>query len=81
MYYDLIFVDERYSGTTYEIEENIVVVEGVKNKKMTFLFQRDSYEFVYSYHLFEFRGLICRHAISILIRKVKSLLDRYILRR
>ncbi|XP_052170384.1 protein FAR-RED IMPAIRED RESPONSE 1-like [Diospyros lotus] len=82
MYCDIIAVDDECSGTTYKVQEDVVVGGGVKRKKFTILFQRDSCEFICSCHLFEFVGIICRHAITVLIcNNVKSLPEKYILRR
>ncbi|XP_022871194.1 protein FAR1-RELATED SEQUENCE 9-like [Olea europaea var. sylvestris] len=82
MYCDLIFAVEGHMGTKYEVREDIVC--GERQKKTIFLvwFNREKCEVNCSYHLFEFREILCRHAIVVLIRNdFTVMLDRYILRR
>ncbi|XP_022845346.1 protein FAR1-RELATED SEQUENCE 2-like [Olea europaea var. sylvestris] len=82
VYCDLISSSEGASGTTYEVWEDFMY-EGRRKKKTFFVtFEKDSCEVVCSCHLFEFRGIVCRHAIAVLIRSDVNLLpERYILRR
>ncbi|XP_022880731.1 protein FAR1-RELATED SEQUENCE 2-like [Olea europaea var. sylvestris] len=78
MYCDLISTSENSFGAMYEVCE--VVACGERMKKKTFFCLISKGEL--SSHLFEFRGIICRHAISVLIRNcITSILERYILRR
>ncbi|XP_022889072.1 protein FAR1-RELATED SEQUENCE 6-like [Olea europaea var. sylvestris] len=51
-------------------------------KKFTVWFRAEMCDIVCGSHFFEFRGILCRHAISVLmINDVTSLSDPYILRR
>ncbi|XP_022847495.1 protein FAR1-RELATED SEQUENCE 5-like [Olea europaea var. sylvestris] len=82
LYCDLISTSEGSLGTTYEICEEEINDERSKKKTFVVSFQKEDYETVCSCHLFEFRGIICRHMIAVLIRNdVKQLPERYILRR
>ncbi|XP_052170376.1 protein FAR1-RELATED SEQUENCE 5-like [Diospyros lotus] len=66
----------------YDVREDVMLDGGVRKKMFTVLFQRETTEFVCSCHLYEFRGIVCRHAISILLRNDVTILpERYILRR
>ncbi|XP_022857166.1 protein FAR-RED IMPAIRED RESPONSE 1-like [Olea europaea var. sylvestris] len=68
--------------STYEVREDVVLHEHRKKKSFCVSFRRDTCELICSCHLFEFRGIICRHAIAILIRNdITSMPKRYILRR
>ncbi|XP_022888418.1 protein FAR-RED IMPAIRED RESPONSE 1-like isoform X1 [Olea europaea var. sylvestris] len=82
IYCDLISVSEGCFGTTYEVREDVMHDERRKKKTFFVSFQKEKCEIICSCHLFEFRGIICRHAIAVLIRNdVTSLPERYILRR
>lgn len=82
VYCDLISASEGCFGTTYEVREDVVCVDRRKKKSFFVSFQRDKCEVVCSCHLFEFRGIICRHALAVLIRNdIRILPDTYILRR
>ncbi|XP_022868363.1 protein FAR1-RELATED SEQUENCE 1-like isoform X2 [Olea europaea var. sylvestris] len=51
-------------------------------KTFTMSFRRDTCELICSCHLFEFWGIICRHAIAVLFRnKIFSMPHRYIIKR
>lgn len=79
---DLISTSEGPSGAMYEGRQD-VMGDGIRRKK-TFVvsFDRQNCDIIYSCHLLEFRGIICRHAIPVLIRCDVTLLpERYILRR
>ncbi|OVA19178.1 zinc finger protein [Macleaya cordata] len=67
----------------YDIRENVVVGEGTKkNLIFTVSFKRPEYEVECSCHMFEFRGILCRHAIYVLRQNdVELLPDKYILSR
>ncbi|XP_022856494.1 protein FAR1-RELATED SEQUENCE 5-like [Olea europaea var. sylvestris] len=82
VYCDLICASEGFLGMTYEVHEDVVYEERSTKKTFFVSFQRDKCEFTCSCHFFEFRGIICRHAIAVLIRNnVKKVPDRYILKR
>ncbi|CAA2970435.1 FAR-RED IMPAIRED RESPONSE 1-like [Olea europaea subsp. europaea] len=68
--------------TTYDVREHVVYEEHRNNKTFHVSLRRDSCELICSCHLFEYRGIICRHAITVLIRNdITTMPDRYILRR
>ncbi|XP_022892025.1 protein FAR-RED IMPAIRED RESPONSE 1-like [Olea europaea var. sylvestris] len=68
--------------TTYDVREHVVYQEHTKKKTFHVSLRKESCELICSCHLFEFRGIICRHAIAILIRNdITTMPDRYILRR
>lgn len=74
MYFCGIFGDEVREDVIYES----------RSKKKTFLvsFQPEKCEITCSCHFLEFQGILCGHAITVLIRHdVKVLPDKYILRR
>ncbi|XP_022858998.1 protein FAR1-RELATED SEQUENCE 5-like [Olea europaea var. sylvestris] len=82
LYCDLISTSEGSSGTTYEVCEEQINDEQSHGKTFFVSFQREDCQIVCSCHLFEFRGIICRHMIVVLIRNgIKHVPDRYILRR
>ncbi|XP_022883719.1 protein FAR1-RELATED SEQUENCE 1-like [Olea europaea var. sylvestris] len=82
VYCDVLSASDECSGRMYEVEEDIIYEGKVRKKKFTVLFRAEDCDIVCSCHLFEFRGILCRHAISVLMRNgISSLSDRYILRR
>ncbi|GER44951.1 FAR1-related protein, partial [Striga asiatica] len=82
VYCDLISSSEGCFGTTYEVREDLFCGHQRKKKSFFVSFNRDKCEVVCSCHLFEFRGILCRHSIAVLIRNdVSRLPDRYILHR
>ncbi|XP_022883803.1 protein FAR-RED IMPAIRED RESPONSE 1-like [Olea europaea var. sylvestris] len=83
VYYDVVSENANdYYWSTYEVREDVVLHEHHKKKSFCVSFRRDTCELIFSCHLFEFRGIICRHAITILIRNdITSMPERYILRR
>ncbi|XP_075515863.1 protein FAR1-RELATED SEQUENCE 5-like [Primulina tabacum] len=82
MYCDIESSDEGSFSTRYVVTEDFTVHERVKEKKFEIIFERDKCTFSCSCHLFEFRGIICRHAIALLIRnKLSAVSEQYILRR
>ncbi|XP_022893920.1 protein FAR1-RELATED SEQUENCE 1-like [Olea europaea var. sylvestris] len=77
VYCDVLSAEEFNGVTKYEVHEDIIVEEGKKKKTFTVCYRGDN-----CCHLFEFRGIICKHAISVLIRNdVSTLPERYVLRR
>ncbi|XP_022892296.1 protein FAR1-RELATED SEQUENCE 5-like [Olea europaea var. sylvestris] len=82
VYCDLISASQGHFGMTYEVREDVVC--GNRRTKKTFrvVLQKDTCDITCSCHLFEFRGIICRHTIAVLIRNDVTILpSRYILRR
>ncbi|XP_052207683.1 protein FAR1-RELATED SEQUENCE 5-like [Diospyros lotus] len=81
MYCQVIYTDEGLMETTYDVQE-VVMFDGWRKKKIFRVsFQREDCHIVCSCHLFEFKGILCRHAILILVRNdVTTLPEMYILR-
>lgn len=79
MYCDVISVFDKRSEKTYEVKEDVIHKKrlGIKS----FLLVGDC-NIICSCHLFEFRGNVRRHVISVLMRnRITSLPETYILRR
>ncbi|XP_022891883.1 protein FAR1-RELATED SEQUENCE 5-like [Olea europaea var. sylvestris] len=82
MYCSLVSFSDGVSGATYEVREDVIHDEHSRKKAFFFTFQRDKCEISCSCQNFEFRGIICKHMIAVLVRNdVKSIPERYILRR
>ncbi|XP_022883688.1 protein FAR1-RELATED SEQUENCE 1-like [Olea europaea var. sylvestris] len=82
VYCDVLSAEEFNGVTKYEVHEDIIVEKGKKKKTFTVCYRGDNYGIECNCHLFEFRGIICKHAISVLIRDdVSTLPERYVLRR
>ncbi|XP_022855448.1 protein FAR1-RELATED SEQUENCE 9-like [Olea europaea var. sylvestris] len=67
VYCDVVSTTEESSYTTYDVRECIIYEGGRRRKTFIVSFQRDKYDIFCSCHLFEFRGILCRHAITVLI--------------
>ncbi|XP_022856267.1 protein FAR1-RELATED SEQUENCE 5-like [Olea europaea var. sylvestris] len=82
VYCEILSVTDSYFDFTYEVRKDIISNEGMKKQIFTVSFRRENCEFECNCHLFEFRGIICKHAISVLIRNDVVLISkRYILKR
>ncbi|XP_052198368.1 protein FAR1-RELATED SEQUENCE 5-like [Diospyros lotus] len=82
VYCDIISTELTCLGTRYEVQEDIIFNATTKRKTFTVMFEGEIGRIVCSCHLFEFRGILCRHVISVLIRNnVKMIPKSYILRR
>ncbi|XP_022846287.1 protein FAR1-RELATED SEQUENCE 1-like [Olea europaea var. sylvestris] len=85
VYCDVISVVDICSEKLYEIEEDVIYEKHVRKKKFAVTFRTENCNVIYSCHLFEFRGILCRHAILVLMvlmrNGITSLPERYILRR
>ncbi|XP_022897659.1 protein FAR-RED IMPAIRED RESPONSE 1-like [Olea europaea var. sylvestris] len=82
VYCDVASTTEGSSYTTYNVRECIIYEGGRRRKTFAVSFQRDKCDIVCSCRLFEFRGILCRHAITVLnCNDVTYIPDRYILRR
>jgi len=74
-------VQVEFTGKVYYEGEDIVYAERRGRIFFDVLFNRENYEIICSCHMFDFRGIVCRHAIAVLIRnEVTVMSDRYILR-
>ncbi|XP_022889102.1 protein FAR1-RELATED SEQUENCE 6-like [Olea europaea var. sylvestris] len=82
VYCNIISTSEGSSKTTYNVRETIMYDGRRKRKNCVVSFVRNNCEVVCNCHLFEFRGILCRHAIAVLDwNDITCIPDRYILRR
>ncbi|XP_022857678.1 protein FAR-RED IMPAIRED RESPONSE 1-like [Olea europaea var. sylvestris] len=83
VYCDIISVLKGCPNTIYEVREDVLLYAEHRMKKIfSVSFTRDTCDIACSCHLFEFRGILCRHAIAVLIRNdVTVLPNKFILRR
>ncbi|XP_052198271.1 protein FAR1-RELATED SEQUENCE 1-like [Diospyros lotus] len=80
IYCSIVSTEEGPLGMRYEVREDIIIDERVKEKKFSIFVEKDSCDIVCNCHMFEFKGIICRHASTILIQNgVRSIPERYIL--
>lgn len=83
VYCDIISVSEGHLGLIHEVQEDVRLC-GDRWLKRSFSvsFSKDTCDVVCSCHLFEFRGILCRHAVTVLVRNNATLLpDKFILQR
>ncbi|XP_052181937.1 protein FAR1-RELATED SEQUENCE 9-like [Diospyros lotus] len=82
MYCEVVSIEEGSLGTRYKVREDIIFDERFKERKFSVDIDKEKCNFICSCHMFEFRGIICRHMVTVLIRDgIRSLPDKYILRR
>ncbi|XP_050379713.1 protein FAR-RED ELONGATED HYPOCOTYL 3-like [Argentina anserina] len=82
MYCDFIFVEVDNSVSEYIISEDIKVGEMKKTVHFQVSFNEESDDIHCNCCLFQFRGILCRHAIYVLIHHKKTMIpDKYIMRR
>ncbi|CAL5392564.1 unnamed protein product [Camellia sinensis] len=84
MYCNASFVKTEGSIATFEVTESVLGKDGVSWKEMEYevLYNETECKVQCLCHLFEFKGILCRHAVSILIKKkVKEVPSHYILER
>ncbi|XP_052193932.1 protein FAR1-RELATED SEQUENCE 5-like [Diospyros lotus] len=75
-------IEEGLLGMRYEVREDIIFDEKFKEKKFSVLIDKEKANFVCTCYMFEFKGIICRHIVTVLIRSgIRSLPDKYIFRR
>jgi len=81
MYCEVVSTEEGLLGTRYEVREDIIFDERFKEKKFSVVIDKEKCDFVCSCHMFEFRGIICRHIVTVLIQNgIRSFPEKYILR-
>lgn len=83
MYCKVICGLEEPKGTKFKVCED-VEFKGkiIKQRTVDVQFEIEQYEIVCSFHSFEFRGILWRHAVLVLLCKdVRSVPQKYILRR
>ncbi|XP_022891821.1 protein FAR-RED IMPAIRED RESPONSE 1-like [Olea europaea var. sylvestris] len=78
IYCDVASEVERLDWVKYEVRESTVYLKGRKKKTFLISFQRDTSEVMCSCHLFEFQGVICRHAITVFDRNELTRMKRSI---
>ncbi|XP_052171636.1 protein FAR-RED ELONGATED HYPOCOTYL 3-like [Diospyros lotus] len=82
MYCTIVSSEEGLLGTRYMVREEIIFEERVRQKKYVVVFNEVKCDIVCSCHMFEFKGIICKHVVTVLIQKgVRSIPERYIIRR
>ncbi|XP_022850810.1 protein FAR1-RELATED SEQUENCE 5-like [Olea europaea var. sylvestris] len=82
MYCEVLGCHETYLHTTYDVREDIILNNCMKTKIFKVCVSRDECEFECSCHLFEFRGIVCKHVVTVLIRNQVNLVpEKYILKR
>ncbi|XP_052172135.1 protein FAR1-RELATED SEQUENCE 1-like [Diospyros lotus] len=65
---------------SYKVLEDIIFDERFKETKFSVDIDKKKYNFVCNCHMFEFKGIICKHMVTVLIRDgIISLPDKYIL--
>jgi hypothetical protein len=67
---------------TYEVSDEVTIDDYIKERNFCVYFNGDETEVKCTCELFECRGILCRHALSVLIlKKVKSMSTKYFLDR
>ncbi|XP_059456890.1 protein FAR-RED IMPAIRED RESPONSE 1-like isoform X2 [Corylus avellana] len=68
--------------STYQVSDEVKVDDCIKELRFCVYFNEDEYEVKCNCGLFEFRGILCKHALIVLnLRKVRLLPTKYILDR
>lgn len=81
VYCDVISTADKCLKMTYEVKD-VIYGETVRKKKFSVTFHVGECDIICNCHLFEFRGILCRHAISMLMCNGVTLLPKsYILKR
>ncbi|XP_031252418.1 protein FAR1-RELATED SEQUENCE 5-like [Pistacia vera] len=82
LYCELSSFNEIDSYTEFIIEEDVMVGETHRRVPFVVCFYEATCDVRCNCRLFEFRGILCRHAIVVLIRKqISNIPEKYILRR
>ena len=68
MYCEVVSIEEGSLGARYEVREDIIFDERFKETKFSVDIDKEKCNFVCSCHMFEFRGIIYRHMVTVLIR-------------
>lgn len=77
----MFLVEEGYSCQVYKVSEDLIV-EMKGWATFTVCVNQDDWEIKCNCRLFEFRGILCRHAVTVLIyKKVDDIPKKYILQR
>ena len=82
MYCDLTSVKVEGLISEYDVSEDIMIEEKRKSANFKVWFNEKDSEVKCNCCLFEYRGILCKHAVAVLVRrKIYSLPDKYIIRR
>ncbi|XP_031282431.1 protein FAR1-RELATED SEQUENCE 6-like [Pistacia vera] len=82
LYYELSSSKEIDSYMEFIVEEDVMVGETHRSVPFVVCFNEANCDVRCYCRLFEFRGILCRHAITVLIhKKISHVLEKYILRR
>ncbi|KAL7205372.1 hypothetical protein ACSBR2_018337 [Camellia fascicularis] len=82
IYCNLSLCSEDLNFFVYEVSEDVPFGESLRLATFTVYLKEDSSETNCSCRLFEFRGIVCRHQIAVLMKKrIHQMPDKYILRR
>ncbi|KAL7220215.1 hypothetical protein ACSBR2_013142 [Camellia fascicularis] len=82
IYCNISFVKQEGCIFTFEVEDSVKVGDSRKEVNFSLYYNEKECEVHCLCHLFEFRGILCRHAIVVLNKnKVKKVPSRYILSR
>ncbi|CAA2977483.1 FAR1-RELATED SEQUENCE 5-like [Olea europaea subsp. europaea] len=82
VYCEVLSAHDSYLHTIYEVREDIISNDCTRTKIFEVLIRRDECEFECNCNLFGFIGIICKHAITVLIQnQVKLVPKKYILKR
>ncbi|XP_028072354.1 protein FAR-RED ELONGATED HYPOCOTYL 3-like [Camellia sinensis] len=82
IYCNLSLCSEDLNFSVYEVSEDVPFGESLRLATFTVYLKEDSSETNCSCRLFEFRGIVCRHQIAVLMKKrIHQMPDKYILRR
>ena len=81
MYCNACFQKEEGSVLTFSIVETKKIHDRMKYISFTAYFNEEEFEVKCECHLFEFRGILCRHILSVLnhVRKMDSVPSKYVL--
>ncbi|KAL7171386.1 hypothetical protein ACSBR2_036106 [Camellia fascicularis] len=82
IYCNLSLCSEDLNFSVYEVSEDVPFGESLRLATFTVYLKEDSSKTNCSCRLFEFRGIVCRHQIAVLMKKrIHQMPDKYILRR
>ncbi|XAR49618.1 hypothetical protein NMG60_11032882 [Bertholletia excelsa] len=84
MFCNAAFFKEEESGVTYKVTESVLGKDGLSWKEVVYevYFNATEFEVQCLCHLFEFKGILCRHIISVLIKnRVNEISTQYLLER
>ncbi|CAH9126982.1 unnamed protein product [Cuscuta epithymum] len=82
LYCEVDFIEMIITRMFYEVREYLVLGDTMHRKVFKVILEKENNAIVCHCHLFEFRGILCRHDVTVLIREgTTTIPDRYILKR